>query len=103
MEHGTRTGVRLGVDVGSVRITSAGLVLAATFSALVVIPLLFLVQLAFIVAVGVLIDTFVVRSLLLSGIVHDIGRAVWWPWQARVPRDEDAVDRARDSAAVGGG
>ena len=103
LHHGTRTGVRRGLAMTGGVITSAGLVLAATFSALVVIPLLFLVQLAFIVAVGVLIDTFVVRSLLLSGIVHDIGRAVWWPWQARVPRDEDAVDRARDSAAVGGG
>ncbi len=87
LEHGTREGIRRGLAVTGGVITSAGLVLAATFSALVVIPLLFLVQLAFIVAVGVLIDTFVVRTLLLPGIVHDIGRTVWWPWHARVPRD----------------
>lgn len=60
-------------------ITSAGLVLAATFAALAVIPILFLAQLAFIVAFGVLLDTFVVRSLLVPALVHDVGRSVWWP------------------------
>ncbi len=60
-------------------ITSAGLVLAATFAALSVIPILFLVQLAFIVAFGVLLDTFVVRSLLVPALTYDIGKAIWWP------------------------
>ena len=60
-------------------ITSAGLVLAATFAALGVIPILFLAQLAFIVAFGVLLDTFVVRSLLVPAVSYDIGRAIWWP------------------------
>jgi putative drug exporter of the RND superfamily len=60
-------------------ITSAGVVLAATFAALAVIPLLFLAQLAFIVAFGVLVDTLVVRSLLVPALVHDVGRRVWWP------------------------
>jgi RND superfamily putative drug exporter len=66
-------------------ITSAGLVLAATFGALAVLPLLFLVQLAFLVALGVIVDTFVVRTLLVPGLVHDVGRASWWPWQRKVP------------------
>ena len=70
---------------------SAGLVLAATFSALAVIPLLFLVQLAVIVAGGVLIDTFVVRSLQVPGVIHDIGRATWWPWARRVVRETTAA------------
>ena len=83
LEHGTREGVRRGLAVTGGVITSAGLVLAATFGALAVIPLLFLVQLAFIVAVGVLIDTFIVRSLLVSGLAHDIGDAVWWPFSRR--------------------
>lgn len=87
LQHGTRTGVRRGLAMTGGVITSAGLVLAATFGALVVIPLLFLAQIAFIVAVGVLIDTFVVRSLLVSGLVYDIGRPVWWPWQARIPEE----------------
>ena len=56
-------------------ITSAGIVLAATFSALAVLPLVFLVQIAFIVAFGVLLDTFVVRSLLVPAPAYDIGAA----------------------------
>ncbi|UFU05621.1 MMPL family transporter [Ruania halotolerans] len=87
VQLGTRPGVRKGLAVTGGVITSAGLVLAATFSALWVIPLLFLAQLAFIVAVGVLIDTFVVRSLLVPGLVHDLGRRTWWPWAKRVPQD----------------
>ncbi|GAA4479309.1 MMPL family transporter [Microbacterium panaciterrae] len=77
--HGTREGVRRGLAITGGVITSAGLVLASTFAALAVIPILFLAQLAFIVAFGVLLDTFVVRSLLVPALVHDIGRAVWWP------------------------
>lgn len=76
---GTRKGVLIGlVATGSV-ITSAGIVLAATFASLVVIPILFLVQLAFIVAVGVLIDTIIIRSLLVPAITYDIGKHAWWP------------------------
>ena len=77
--HGTRRGILRGlVSTGGV-ITSAGLVLAATFAALGVIQILFLVQLAFIVAFGVLLDTFLVRSLLVPALTYDIGRAIWWP------------------------
>jgi RND superfamily putative drug exporter len=76
---GTREGVRRGLAVTGSVITSAGVVLAATFAALGVIPLLFLAQLAFIVSFGVLLDTFLVRSLLVPALVHDIGRTAWWP------------------------
>ena len=79
LKHGTRQGVLRGLTVTGGVITSAGLVLAATFAALSVIPILFLVQLAFIVAFGVLLDTFIVRSLLVPALTYDIGRAVWWP------------------------
>ncbi|MDT0164292.1 MMPL family transporter [Actinotalea sp. AC32] len=85
--HGTREGVRRGLAVTGGVITSAGVVLAATFGALAVLPLLFLVQLAFLVALGVLVDTLVVRTLLVPGLVHDIGRASWWPWLTRMPKD----------------
>lgn len=88
LRHGTREGTRRGLAVTGGVITSAGVVLAATFGALAVLPLLFLVQLAFLVALGVLIDTLVVRSLLVPGLIHDIGRASWWPWQRRVPADD---------------
>jgi RND superfamily putative drug exporter len=79
IEHGTREGVLRGLSITGGVITSAGLVLAATFAALSVIPILFLVQLAFIVAFGVLLDTFVVRSLLVPALTYDIGKAIWWP------------------------
>ena len=77
--HGTREGILRGLSVTGGVITSAGLVLAATFAALSVIPILFLVQIAFIVAFGVLLDTFVVRSLLVPALATDIGPAIWWP------------------------
>ena len=64
LRHGTRAGVRRSLAVTGGVITSAGLVLAATFAALGVLPLIFLAQIAFIVGFGVLIDTFIVRSLL---------------------------------------
>ena len=54
-------------------ITSAGLVLAGTFSALAVLPLIFLTELGFVVAFGVLLDTFIVRSVLVPAITLDLG------------------------------
>ncbi|GAA1305025.1 efflux RND transporter permease subunit [Brachybacterium tyrofermentans] len=79
LQHGTREGVVRGLAVTGGVITSAGLVLAATFAALAVIPILFLAQIAFIVAFGVLLDTFVVRTLLVPALAHDLGRVIWWP------------------------
>ncbi|ALE04229.1 hypothetical protein AL755_00470 (plasmid) [Arthrobacter sp. ERGS1:01] len=76
---GTRAGVLRGLGKTGSVITSAGVVLAATFAALGVIPLLFLAQIAFIVAFGVLLDTVVVRSLLVPALSYDIGRRMWWP------------------------
>jgi len=84
LAHGNRAGVRRALATTGGVITSAGIVLAATFAALAVIPLLFLAQIAFMVAVGVLIDTFIVRSLLVPGTVMDVGRASWWPWHKRI-------------------
>lgn len=77
--RGTRRGILVGLAVTGGVITSAGVVLAATFSALAILPLLFLVQIAFIVAFGVLLDTLVVRSLLVPALAYDIGPRVWWP------------------------
>lgn len=76
---GTRQGVQRGLIVTGGVITSAGVVLAATFSALGVIPILFLAQIAFLVAFGVLLDTFVVRSLLVPALSLDVGSRIWWP------------------------
>ncbi|WP_446665857.1 MMPL family transporter [Flexivirga sp. B27] len=76
---GTHDGIRHGLAATGGVITSAGIVLAATFSALSVIPILFLAQIAFIVAFGVLLDTFLVRSLLVPALAEDIGPRIWWP------------------------
>ncbi|HEX2157877.1 MAG TPA: MMPL family transporter [Actinomycetes bacterium] len=76
---GTRRGILRALAVTGGVITSAGLVLAATFGALVVLPLLILTQVAFIVAFGVLLDTFVVRSLVVPAAVYLLGDRVWWP------------------------
>ncbi|MFD3933621.1 MMPL family transporter [Streptomyces sp. NPDC058611] len=77
--HGHREGVLRGLTSTGGVITSAGVVLAATFAALGVIPLAFLVQIAFIVTFGVLLDTLVVRSLLVPALVLDLGPKSWWP------------------------
>jgi RND superfamily putative drug exporter len=79
LKQGTAKGVIKGLIVTGGVITSAGIVLAATFAALGVIPILFLFQIAFIVAFGVLLDTFLVRSLLVPALIRDIGPFVWWP------------------------
>jgi len=60
-------------------ITSAGIILAGTFAAVMPLPLRDLVQLGFAVAIGVLLDTFVVRTVLVPAIVLLLGRRNWWP------------------------
>ncbi len=78
-QRGPTVGVQRGLAVTGGVITSAGIVLAATFGALAVIPLLFMAQLAFIVAFGVLLDTSLVRSLLVPALALQLGRGIWWP------------------------
>ena len=79
LKIGTRAGTIKGVTVTGGVITSAGIVLAATFTVLGVIPLVALAEIAFAVAFGVLLDTLVVRSLLVPALVHILGKKVWWP------------------------
>ena len=79
IRHGTRDGVLRALAVTGGVITSAGLVLAATFGALTVLPLVILIQLGFLVGFGVLLDTFVVRTLMVPAAVRLIGDRVWWP------------------------
>ena len=76
---GTRAGIIKGLTVTGGVITSAGIVLAATFGVLGILPLVFLAQLGFAVAFGVLLDALVVRSLLVPALVRVIGPKVWWP------------------------
>ncbi|NEK84175.1 MMPL family transporter [Blastococcus saxobsidens] len=79
IRHGAKAGILRALAVTGGVITSAGLVLAATFGALTVLPLVILIQLGFLVGFGVLLDTFVVRTLLVPAAVHLIGDKVWWP------------------------
>ncbi len=76
---GTRAGIIRGLGKTGGVITSAGIILAATFAALGIIPILFLAQIAFIVAFGVLLDAILVRSLLVPALNYDIGKSIWWP------------------------
>ncbi|MDQ0754972.1 MMPL family transporter [Arthrobacter sp. B3I4] len=91
LKHGTRAGILRGLAVTGGVITSAGVVLAATFAALGVIPIMFLVQLAFIVAFGVLLDTVLVRSLLVPALAYDIGPRIWWPSKLGRPETDAAA------------
>ena len=98
MQHGTSEGVRRGLAVTGGVITSAGIVLAATFGALAVIPILFLAQIAFIVAFGVLLDTLIVRSLLVPALSLQIGRTLWWP--SALAKTKDAAYTGSDGSAI---
>jgi RND superfamily putative drug exporter len=95
--RGTREGVLVGLAVTGGVITSAGVVLAATFGALATIPILFLQQIAFIVAFGVLLDTLVVRSLLVPALSVDVGQRIWWPTRYGGPQEPDAELDTADS------
>ncbi len=87
--HGVREGTIKGLVVTGGVITSAGVVLAATFAALNVIPILFLAQLSFIVAFGVLLDTIIVRSLLVPSLTLEVRRFMWWPSRLGKVRAKD--------------
>ena len=79
LTHGTRDGTIRGLAVTGGVITSAGIVLAGTFFTLAVLPLVMLTEIGVTIALGVLIDTFIVRSLLVPALVLEIGDRVWWP------------------------
>ena len=78
-KHGAEQGIRRALAVTGAVITSAGIVLAGTFSVLAVLPLTFLTELGFVVAFGVLLDTFIVRSILVPAIALTLGDRFWWP------------------------
>jgi RND superfamily putative drug exporter len=77
--HDTRTAARVGLSATGGVITSAGLILASTFGVLGTLPLVGFAEIGFAVALGVLLDTFVVRSVLVTALTMDIGRHMWWP------------------------
>ncbi|GAB3980838.1 MMPL family transporter [Plantactinospora veratri] len=74
-------------------ITSAGLVLAATFAVLATLPLVMLIEVGFLVAFGVLLDALLVRSVLVPALTLLIGRRMWWP--SRLSRPVEPPDGQR--------
>ncbi|MBZ4320824.1 MMPL family transporter [Streptomyces huiliensis] len=93
---GTRRAALTGLTSTGGVITSAGVVLAGTFAAMASLPLVFAVELGFTVAFGVLLDTVVVRSVLVTALVLDTGRWMWWPG-ALFRRRDDAPAPAGES------
>jgi len=79
LRYGTRAGIQRGLALTGGVITSAGLVLAATFTVLGVLPIVVLAEIGFAVAFGVLLDTFLVRSVIVPALSLDLGRRIWWP------------------------
>jgi RND superfamily putative drug exporter len=79
MNHGTRRGSLIALSSTGGVITSAGIVLAATFGALATMPLTFTLQIGTTIAIGVLLDTMIVRSVLVTAINLDLGGKIWWP------------------------
>jgi RND superfamily putative drug exporter len=105
---GTKQGAVIGLTATGAVITSAGLVLAGTFSVMTALPMVFLVEIGFVVAFGVLLDTFIVRSILVTALALDFGRIVWWPhpmsrkdWPAEQSEPVAGVEPAPLPALVG--
>ncbi len=78
-QHGTREGIVRAVSATGAVITSAGIVLAAVFAVLGVLPLIVLTQIGIIVGLGILLDTFLVRTVMIPALFTVIGPRIWWP------------------------
>jgi putative drug exporter of the RND superfamily len=81
--HGTREGVLRALAATGPVITSAGVILAGTFAVLMTLPVTFAFNIGFMVAVGILLDTFIVRTIMVPAAVELLGDRVWWPSTAR--------------------
>jgi RND superfamily putative drug exporter len=81
--HGTREGVLRALSATGPVITSAGVILAGTFAVLMTLPVTFAFNIGFMVAVGILLDTFVVRTIMVPAAVELLGDRIWWPSSAR--------------------
>ena len=102
LRHGTREGMLRGLAVTGGVITSAGIVLAGTFAVLGVLPLVFLTQIGFVVAFGVLLDTFIVRSVLVPALTFQLGPKVWSAVEAREALTCGGAQTASSSACSAG-
>lgn len=105
-DHGSRSGMLRALAATGGVITSAGILLAAVFAVLGVLPLVVLAQLGVIICVGVLLDTLVVRTVLVPAIGLILGDRFWWPRRVdtrpSVADAADSTDRAEGPVPVGG-
>jgi putative drug exporter of the RND superfamily len=81
--HGTREGMLRALAATGPVITSAGVILAGTFSVLMTLPVTYTFDLGFMVALGILLDTFIVRTIMVPAAVELIGDRIWWPSTAQ--------------------
>jgi putative drug exporter of the RND superfamily len=95
-----RRGALVGLAATGGVITSAGLVLAGTFAVLATIPATFLTELGFAVAFGILLDTIIVRSVLVTALNLDIGRWMWWPSRLAHKPDPAPAELSQERAAA---
>jgi len=93
---GTRRAAVIALSATGGVITSAGLVLAGTFAALGTLPLVAFAEIGFAVAFGVILDTIVVRSILVTALNLDIGRHIWWPSRLSATRDQPVAEPGRE-------
>src|SRR6266508_2881528 len=98
--HGPRRGALIGLAATGGVITSAGVVLAGTFAALGTLPLVFVTEIGFAVAFGVLLDTFIVRSVLVTALNLDVGRRIWWPSSLAHKEDVELGELETEEAAL---
>ena len=98
--HGTRRGAVIGLAATGGVITSAGIVLAGTFAALGTLPVVVVTEIGFAVAFGVLLDTLVVRSVLVTALNLDVGCRMWWPSSLHRTRDVELDELQEQTAAV---
>ncbi|WTJ71505.1 MMPL family transporter [Streptomyces niveus] len=101
MRIGHARGVLEGLTSTGGVITSAGVVLAATFAVFAALPLVTMAQMGVIVGIGVLLDTFLVRTVLVPALALDLGRRFWWPGRLSVGGGDPArtVDESAEERA----
>jgi putative drug exporter of the RND superfamily len=100
IKRDTRHGAIIGLAATGGVITSAGFVVAGTFAVLATIPATFLTELGFAVAFGVLLDTIVVRSVLVTALNLDVGRWIWWPSALAKKPDPPTEELSQERAAA---
>ncbi|NUR58468.1 MAG: MMPL family transporter [Catenulispora sp.] len=104
VRRGTRRGALVGLSATGGVITWAGLVLAATFGVLATLPIVPFAEIGFAVALGVLLDTMIVRSVLVTALTLDIGKRMWWPSKLASAAEPDGgtleAARATDEVLV---